>query len=104
MNGEEGEVRVKMPRQGEILGTIEALLGANRLAVRCQDGKARICRIPGRLRKRLWMREGDIVIIKPWQIQGDKHGDIIWRYTPTEASVLRRKGVIKNLYSFFLGV
>lgn len=91
----EEEIRVKTPRGKEVLGVVEAMLGANKLKVRCQDGKIRTCRIPGRLRKRVWMREGDIVIIEPWTIQGDSSGDVVWRYTQTEASALRRKGVLK---------
>lgn len=94
-NTEEGVFRVRMPRGKEILGVIEAMLGTNKLQVRCQDGKIRICRIPGKMRKRIWMRENDAVIVEPWSIQGEKRGDIIWRYSPTEASWLRRKGVLK---------
>jgi len=87
--------RVRMPRGNEVLGVIESMLGTNRLQVRCQDNKIRICRIPGKLRKRVWMRERDAVIVEPWSIQGDKSGDVIWRYSPTEAGWLRRKGILK---------
>ncbi len=91
----EEEIRVRMPRQGEILGIVEAMLGANKLKVRCQDGLVRICRIPGKLRKRVWIKEGDVVLVKPWEIQGDKNADIKWRYTGTESGWLRRKGILK---------
>lgn len=91
----EEEVRVKVPRGKEVLGIVEAMLGANKLRVRCQDGKMRIGRIPGRLRKRVWIKEGDAVLLEPWSIQGDVSGDIVWRYTQTEASALRRKGILK---------
>jgi translation initiation factor 1A len=89
-----GEFRVKTPRNEEVLGIIESMLGVNKLRVRCQDGKARLCRIPGKMRKKIWMKTGDIVIVKPWDIQGDTRGDIVWRYTMTEANFLRRKGVL----------
>lgn len=92
MEGE--EIRVRMPRGGEMLGVIDSMLGANKLRVRCQDDKIRICRIPGKLRKRIWMREGDTVIVKPWGIQGDIKGDVVWKYNPTEASWLRRKRIL----------
>ncbi len=91
----EEEIRVRMPRKGEIFGLVEALLGANRLKVRCEDGFVRICRIPGKLRKRIWIKEGDIVLVKPWDIQSDKNADIIWRYTRTETGWLKRKGILK---------
>ena len=88
-------VRIKTPRQGEIFGVVESMLGTNKLRVRCQDNKIRLCRIPGKLRKLLWMREGDIVLVKPWDIQGETRGDIITRYTQTQVSLLKRKGLIK---------
>ncbi len=95
MNNMEGEeIRVRMPRNGEVLGIVDTMLGANKLRIRCQDDKVRICRIPGKMRKRIWMREGDAVIVKPWSIQGDSSGDVIWKYNPTEASWLRRKRIL----------
>jgi len=94
--GGEGEfIRVRTPRHGEVLGMVESMLGANKLRIRCQDDKIRICRIPGRLRKRLWMKEGDVVIVKIWDIQGEKFGDVIWKYTPTQVMWLRRRGILK---------
>lgn len=87
--------RVRMPRKGEVIGVVEAMLGANKLRVRCQDSRLRICRIPGRMRKRIWMKEGDVVLVMPWEIQGDRSGDIIWKYTGTEAGWLRRKNILR---------
>ncbi len=92
---EEQIQRVRTPRGKEVLGIIESLLGANKLRVRCQDDKIRICRIPGKLRKRVWMRENDVIIVEPWEIQGEKFGDAIWKYTPAQAEWLRRKGILK---------
>ena len=91
-------IRVRMPRHGEVLGVIEAMLGTNKLRVRCQDDKIRLCRIPGKLRKTVWMKEGDIVLVKPWDIKPDINGDILTRYTQTQVSVLRRKGLLKIEY------
>lgn len=91
----EEELRVRVPRKNEILGRVESMLGANKLRIFCQDNKIRICRIPGKMRKRVWMRENDVVLVEPWTIQGDKNGDVIWKYSPTEASWLKRKGILK---------
>ena len=95
MVNEEQPFRVRMPRGREVLGVIDAMLGVNKIRVRCQDNKVRIVRIPGRLRKSIWMKENDAVLVEPWTIQGDKCGDVIWKYSPTEASWLRRKGILK---------
>lgn len=89
-------VRIRMPREGEIFGMVEQMLGSDRMSVKCKDGYTRMCRVPGRMRKRVWIREGDIVLVKPWQVQSDQKADIAWRYTVTEASSLRRKGLWKD--------
>ena len=91
-------VRVKMPRQGEVLGIVEAMLGSNKLRVRCQDDKIRLVRIPGKLRKSMWIKEGDVVLVKPWDIQKDTKGDVVIRYTQTQVSVLKRKNILKMEY------
>ena len=69
--GEEEVVRVRLPRGEEVLGILDRRLGGSRCEVRCLDGKERICRIPGRLKRRLWVREGNIVLVEPWELSGD---------------------------------
>lgn len=93
--GEEQVERVRLPRGRELFGIVDSMLGANRLRVRCADDKIRTCRIPGRLRKRVWMREGDLIIVEPWAIQGETHGDAIWKYTAAQVEWLRRKGFLR---------
>ena len=95
MENEEQPIRVRTPRGREILGVVEATLGANKLKVRCQDEKYRICRIPGKMKKRIWIREGDVIILEPWEIQGDKSADVIWKYTPSQADWLRRRNILR---------
>jgi translation initiation factor 1A len=75
----------------------EQLLGASRIKVMCEDGKSRMGRIPGKIKKRMWIREGDLLIVKPWEFQDDK-ADIIYRYTKTQSSSLKRKGLLPNIY------
>ena len=87
--------RVKTPRGDETFGIVETNLGGSKLRVRCQDNKMRICRIRGKIRKRVWMDDGDLVLVKPWPIQGDIRGDIMMKYTPTQVGYLRRRGFLK---------
>src|SRR3989338_3324961 len=94
-------VRIRIPRNGEVLGIIEQRVGANRMIVKCLDGKERNCRIPGALRRNLWIRPGDTVIVKPWEFEGDKRGDILFKYTPAAIDWLKRKGYIKETESEF---
>jgi translation initiation factor 1A len=94
--GQVPAIRVKLPKEGEILGVVTGMLGGGRLAVSCKDGKERLCRIPGKIRRHVWVRDGDIVLIVPWEIDGDKRGDIMWRYNRLQADWLRQNGYIKG--------
>lgn len=88
-------LRVRTPRGREVLGIVDAMLGSNKLRVRCQDDRIRLCRIPGKLRKKVWMHEGDVVLVEPWEIQGETNADIIMKYNPTQVSWLRKKGLLR---------
>lgn len=83
-----------LPSPNDILGIAVKLLGFDRVLVRCQDGKERLCRIRGKMKRRVWIREGDVVLVSPWDFQTDKRGDLIWRYTRAQAETLRRKKLI----------
>ncbi len=89
--------RIKLPRGKETFGILDQRLGGSRTRIRCLDGKVRICRIPGRLKRRLWVRENDIVIVEPWEFLGEEKGDLIYKYSPTQVGYLRRKGLLKKL-------
>ncbi len=93
-------IRVKLPKGDQTLGILEQRLGGSRTRVKCLDGKERICRIPGRLKRRLWVREGNIVLVEPWELGGDAKGDILYKYNPTQVMVLRKKGYLENLDDF----
>ncbi len=88
--------RVRLQRPGEIMGTVMELLGGDRFRVDCNDGKVRICRIPGKLRKKVWIRPNDVVLVTPWVAQGDERGDLVWRYTGTQVLWLKKQGYIKQ--------
>ncbi len=89
--------RVKLPRGNQVFGLLERRLGGSRTMVRCLDGKTRVCRIPGRLKRRLWIREGDILLIQPWEHGGDAKGDVIFKYRPNQVTFLRNKGYLSKL-------
>ncbi|MCX6775730.1 MAG: translation initiation factor eIF-1A [Candidatus Micrarchaeota archaeon] len=94
---EEQEVigRLRLPRKGEVLGVVISMMGASRLLVDCIDEKERMCRIPGKIKRRIWVKDGDVVLIKPWIVESDKKGDLVWRYTRLQADWLRRAGHMK---------
>jgi len=86
-----------MPGKDQLLGVVMQMLGYDRLLVKCTDGRERVCRIRGKMKRRVWIKVGDIVLVAPWDFQSDSRGDIIWRYTESQASTLRRKGYLKGL-------
>ena len=83
-----------LPATTDVLGVAVRLLGNDRVLVKCQDGHERLCRIRGKMKRRVWIREGDIVLVSPWDFQFDKRGDIVWRYRRNEVGILRRKGYL----------
>ncbi|HDD70750.1 MAG TPA: translation initiation factor IF-1A [Candidatus Woesearchaeota archaeon] len=89
--------RTPMPRPGQVLGICEQRVGGSRMKVRCMDGKTRICRIPGRLKRRLWVRDGDTLLIEPWELGGDTKGDVLYKYKRLQVEHLKRKGLLKGL-------
>ncbi|UCE96904.1 MAG: translation initiation factor eIF-1A [Candidatus Bathyarchaeota archaeon] len=91
---EEALSNVVMPAPGDVLGIAVKLLGFDRVSVKCQDGYERLCRIRGKMKRRVWIRQGDVVLVSPWDFQRDKRGDVIWRYTRAQAEMLRRKGML----------
>lgn len=87
--------RVRTPRKdrNEVLATVAALLGSKRVTLQCMDGVVRMGRIPGSKNKRIWIREGDVVIANPWEIQ-DTKADVIWKYTRPQVDWLEKKGYL----------
>jgi translation initiation factor 1A len=55
------------------------LVGGDNVVVKCNDSKIRVCRISGKIKRRMWIRANDIVLVAPWDFQSDK-ADIVWRY------------------------
>lgn len=90
-----GPIRVRLPRKREVIGIIEQRLGGNKMMVACTDGKSRNSRVPGRLKRELWLRPGDVVIVEPWELDPNR-GDVIFKYRPNQVSWLKNKGYLKS--------
>ncbi len=89
--------RIKIPKDREVFGIVQQRVGGSRMIVKCLDGKSRNCRIPGRLKRSLWVREGDVVIIEPWEFGGDDKGDVVYKYTSTQVNYLKTRGYLDKL-------
>lgn len=87
--------RVRLPRGSEVLGIVDVRHGGNKMQLSCLDGKSRNCRVPGRLKRALWLRPGDVVIVEPWELDNEK-GDIIFQYRPNQISWLKSNGHLEQ--------
>ena len=98
MPSEQDEIsRIRRPQQGEVLSVVTQMLGSDKLRVQSDDGRERIARIPGKMRKRVWIRIGDLILVKPWEFMPNERADVIWRYTPTQANWMQRNKMLKNI-------
>ncbi|MEM2904881.1 MAG: translation initiation factor eIF-1A [Candidatus Bathyarchaeia archaeon] len=86
---------LRLPSQGEVFGYVEKLLGYDRVLVQCLDGFSRLCRIRGKMKRRVWIRQGDVVVVAPWDFEFETRGDITWRYTTGQIDWLKRNGYLK---------
>jgi translation initiation factor 1A len=91
---EEALENIVLPAATDTLGTSIRMLGFDRILVRCQDGKERLCRVRGKLKRRVWIRKGDVVLVSPWDFQPDKRGDIFWRYRKNQTEWLGSHGYL----------
>jgi len=76
---------------GQEYGQVLTMLGNGRLEAQCFDGQKRLCHIRGKMRKRVWVSQGDIVLIGLRDYQDEK-GDVILKYSADEARNLKAYG------------
>jgi len=86
---EKGELIFK--EMGQEYAQILRMLGNGRCDTYCFDGVRRLCHIRGKMRKKIWINVGDIVLICLRDFQ-DHKGDIILKYSNAEARNLKAYG------------
>ncbi len=96
------KIRVPLPNEriNEMFAIADQILGGRRVRVICADGETRLARIPGKMRRRQWVREGDLIVVQPWDFQ-DSKADVKKRYTKTQSLYLSRKGVLPEIVDVF---
>ncbi len=102
VEGGEEVGRLPLPRRhrGEVFGIASQLLGAARIRVMCEDNTSRMGRITGKMKKKMWIREGDLLIVRPWGFQEGK-ADILFRYSRTQAQYLARRNLLPTSMNLF---
>ncbi|QSL66584.1 hypothetical protein MERGE_000966 [Pneumocystis wakefieldiae] len=76
---------------GQEYAQVTKMLGNGRLEAMCFDGEKRLAHIRGKLRKKVWINTGDIILLSLREYQ-DKKGDVILKYTADEARDLKNYG------------
>jgi translation initiation factor 1A len=102
LEGGEDVGRLPLPRRarGEVFGIASQLLGAARIRVMCEDNISRMGRITGKMKKKMWIRAGDLLILRPWGFQEGK-ADILFRYSRTQAQFLARRNLLPSSMNLF---
>ncbi len=90
--------RIRLPRRkdGEQFALATQLVGGDQIRAVAEDGEERSCRIPGKMRKRVWIRVGDVIIIRAWDFQPSK-ADVVWRYLRFQKEHLKKRGLLQKL-------
>jgi translation initiation factor 1A len=76
---------------GQEYAQVVKMLGNGRLEALCFDGEKRLAHIRGKLRKKVWINQGDIILLSLRDYQDEK-GDVIMKYTADEARSLKAYG------------
>ena len=101
-SGSGDRIRVPLPKRkvNEMFAIADQILGGRRVRSICEDGETRLSRIPGKMRRRQWVREGDLIVVQPWEFQDEK-ANVVMRYTKTQSLYLSRKGVLPEIGDLF---
>ena len=76
-------------------GQVTRVLGDMRFDVRCFDGKNRQCKVRGKMRRKVWVKAGDVVLVSLRDFQDGK-ADVIHKYTDNEVRNLRIYGEVPS--------
>lgn len=81
--------------EGQEYAQVLKMLGNGRLDALCFDGVKRLCHIRGKLRKKVWINTGDIILLGLRDYQ-DTKADVILKYTADEARNLKAYGELPD--------
>ena len=93
--------RARLPKPHQQLAVIREMSGGSRMQALCEDGYTRMVRIGGKLKKRMWCRPDDLIIIEPWVIQSNKKADLVYRYLPAERNWLIRNDKVPEILNIW---
>ncbi|KAJ2523435.1 Translation initiation factor 1A [Coemansia sp. RSA 1939] len=96
---EEGAKReLIFKEEGQEYAQVIKLLGNGRLDASCFDGISRLAQIRGSMRKKIWINQGDIILLSLREFE-DKKADVIQKYSPDEARLLKQYGELPENFN-----
>lgn len=95
VKGSEGGMPLPSPEEGTVLCVVRRIVGAGFLEVFCTDDETYMARIPGKMRRKVWIKERDVVLFLPWGTR-DKKGEVVYRYERDEVRRLIDMGLISE--------
>ncbi|KAG0168056.1 Translation initiation factor 1A [Apophysomyces sp. BC1034] len=95
-NENEGSKReLIFKEEGQEYAQVTKMLGNGRVEAQCFDGVRRLAHIRGKLRKKVWINQGDIVLISLREYQDEK-ADVLLKYNADEARSLKSYGELPD--------
>ncbi|CAO3587759.1 hypothetical protein [Absidia glauca] len=92
---EDNKRELDFKEEGQEYAQVVKMLGNGRLEAQCFDGVKRLAHIRGKMRKKVWINQGDIILLSLREYQDDK-ADVIQKYTPEEARQLKSYGELPD--------
>ena len=90
---EDRECRFK--DESEEYAQIIKILGDGRFQCKCADGIERIAHVRGKMRKRIWLANGDIILVSLREFENEKC-DVVEKYKEKEVAKLKNAGEIPD--------
>ena len=90
---EDRELRYK--EESEEYAQIIKILGDGRFQCKCADGVDRIAHVRGKMRKRTWLANGDIILVSIREFEPEKC-DVVEKYKEKEVAKLKSVGEIPD--------
>lgn len=90
-NENEEKRELVFKEDGQEYAQVLRMLGNGRLEAMCMDGVKRLCHIRGKMRKKVWVNTGDVILVGLRDYQDEK-ADVIMKYMADEARNLKQYG------------
>lgn len=88
--------------EGSLLCVVQRIVGAGYAEVLCTTGETYMARIPGKMRRKIWIKGGDVVLVLPWGTRDNK-GEILHKYERDEVRRLIEAGLITEEFLETIG-